>query len=71
MREKPQPDPVPSDDPPPHPAEPLQITTPLIQLRRMEPKFDSDDQRDFAREDEAALIALEEFEKTLRSLAPG
>jgi len=27
MREKPQPDPVPVDDPPPHPAEPLQIDT--------------------------------------------
>ena len=71
MREKPQPDPVPSDDPPPHPAEPLQITTPLIHLKRIEPKFDSEDQRDFVREEEAALIALEEFEKSLRVQPPG
>jgi len=82
MREKPQPDPVPLDDPPPHPAEPLQITTPVIELQslapgrsvkgtKIEPTFDSDDLRDFAREDENALVAIEEFEKMLREQPPG
>jgi len=30
MPEQPQPDRVPDDDPPPHPAEPLKITTPAV-----------------------------------------
>jgi hypothetical protein len=83
MREKPQPDPVPADDPPPHPAEPLQIDTPVIDIQdlehkpgpdtrvsnkglRIEPTIDSEDTRDLAREDEAALDALEKFEKSLK-----
>jgi hypothetical protein len=78
MREKPQPDPVPAEDPPPHPAEPLQITTPVIQLQapaparheKLEPTIDGD-LREFAREDEDALIAIEDFEKMLRHQAPG
>lgn len=36
MIEKPQPDPVPVDDPPPHPAEPLQISTPVIHMQDLE-----------------------------------
>lgn len=36
MTEKPQPDPVPADDPPPHPAEPLQIDTPVIAMQDLE-----------------------------------
>ena len=36
MKEKPQPDPVPTDDPPPHPAEPLQIDTPVIDIQDLE-----------------------------------
>jgi hypothetical protein len=71
MAEKPQPDPVPADEPPPHPAEPLQITTPVIRLGKMEPTIDDDDLRAFAEEDEKALVAVEEFEKMLRSQPPG
>jgi len=88
MREKPQPDPVPADEPPPHPAEPLQIDTPVIDIQdlehkpgpdtrvsnkgvRIEPKIDSSDIRDFAKEDEAALDAIEKFEKSLHRQLPG
>ena len=72
MREKPQPDPVPADDSPPHPAEPLQISTPVIRLHgRIEPTIDDDDLRAFAAADENALVAIEEFEKMLRSQPPG
>ena len=71
MRERPQPDPVPSDEPPPHPAEPLQISTPVIRLYgKIEPTIDDDDLRAFALEDENALVAIEAFEKTLRSQTP-
>lgn len=70
MSEKPQPDPVPIDDP--------QITTPVIEIQRMSnksvkiiPRMDGDDQRDFAREDEDALLALEQIEKSLRGQLPG
>ncbi|MEO8017459.1 MAG: hypothetical protein ABI769_06575 [Pseudomonadota bacterium] len=38
MAEKPQPDPVPEDEPPPHPAEPLQIDTPVIDMQDLEHK---------------------------------
>ena len=72
MAEKPQPDPVPTEEPPPHPAEPLQITTPVIRLHgKIEPTIDYDDLRAFAEEDENALIAIEEFEKMLRGQPPG
>ena len=88
MREKPQPDPVPTDDPPPHPAEPLQIDTPVIDMQDLEhkpapetrvsnkgvkiiPKLDSNDEHDFAKEDEDALLALEQIEKSLRGQLPG
>ena len=72
MREKPQPDPVPEDESPPHPAEPLQISTPVIRLHgKIEPTLDSDDLREFAREDEHAHAAIEEFEKLLRGQLPG
>lgn len=88
MAEKPQPDPVPVDDPPPHPAEPLQITTPVIDIQdlehkagpdtrvsnkgvRVEPRMDSSELRDFAREDEDAMLALEQIEKSIRGQLPG
>jgi hypothetical protein len=88
MPEKPQPDPVPADDPPPHPAEPLQITTPVIDIQdlehqpgpgtrvsnkgvRIEPRLDSEDVRDLAREDEDAMVALEQLEKSLAGQLPG
>jgi len=88
MAEKPQPDPVPSDDPPPHPAEPLQIDTPVIDMQDLEhkpgldtrvsnkgvkivPRMDSTDERDLAKEDEDALLALEQIEKSLRGQLPG
>jgi len=88
MDEKPQPDPVPVDDPPPHPAEPLQIYTPVIDMQDLEhqpgsdtrvsnkgvkvmPTMDSGEERDFAKEDEDALLALEQIEKSLRGQLPG
>jgi hypothetical protein len=88
MAEKPQPDPVPADDPPPHPAEPLQIDTPVIDIQDLEhkpggetrvsnkgvkivPRMDSAEERDFAKEDEDALVALEQIEKSLRGQLPG
>lgn len=80
MAEKPQPDPVPVDDPPPHPAEPLQITTPVIGIQdrrvsnkgvRVEPRMDSSELRDFAREDEDAMLALEQIEKSIRGQLRG
>jgi hypothetical protein len=77
MPEEPQPDPVPADEPPPHPAEPLQIDTPVIDTRaskkgaKIVPKLDSTDERDFEKEDEAALLALEQIEKSLRRQLPG
>lgn len=88
MVEKPQPDPVPLEDPPPHPAEPLQISTPVINMQdlehnpgpatrvsnkgvRVEPRMDVDDTRDIAKDDEDALIALEQIEKAIRGQLPG
>jgi len=85
----PKPDPV---DPPPHPAEPLQIETPVINMQDLEyvansrtrvsntgvriephiddPRIDEDAQRDLATEDEAAIEALEEFEKSIKNQPP-
>lgn len=87
--------PEPSDpvEPPPHPAEPLEIEslhieTPVIDIQdlehianadtrvsnkgvRVEPRMDALDDRDLAKEDEAALEALEEFEKSIRHQPPG
>jgi hypothetical protein len=88
MAEKPQPDPVPIDDPPPHPAEPLQISTPVINMQdlehnpgpttrvsnkgvRVEPRMDSEELRDLAKDDEDALVALEQIEKAIRGQLPG
>ena len=36
MTQRPQPDPVPVEEPPPHPAEPLQIDTPVIDIQDLE-----------------------------------
>ena len=88
MNEKPQPDPVPIEDPPPHPVEPLQIDTPIIDMQDLEhkpgadtrvsnkgvkviPRMDSADERDFMKEDEDALLALEQIEKSIRGQLPG
>ena len=38
---------------------------------KIEPKIDTLDERDFEKEDEAALEALEEFEKQLKQQPPG
>jgi hypothetical protein len=38
---------------------------------KVEPRIDSDDLRDFANEDEAAIKALEELEKQIKRQAPG
>ena len=37
---------------------------------KVEPRMNSDDERDLANEDEAALKALEEIEKSLRAQSP-
>lgn len=88
MVEEPQPDPVPAEEPPPHPAEPLQISTPIIDIRdpghkpgshmgvsnkghKTIPRMDSSDERDLAKEDEDALVALEKLEKSMRGQLPG
>jgi hypothetical protein len=88
MTEKPQPDPVPIDDPPPRPVEPLQIDTPVIDMQdlehqptadtrvsnkgvRIEPRLDKDDLHDLAKEDDEALVALEQLEKSLAGQLPG
>ncbi|HEV7606366.1 MAG TPA: hypothetical protein VGO61_03475 [Steroidobacteraceae bacterium] len=42
MSEKPQPDRVPDDETPPHPAEPLQIDTPVIDIQDLEHKPGTD-----------------------------
>jgi hypothetical protein len=38
---------------------------------KVEPRMDGDDERDLAKEDEAALKALEEIEKSLHGQPPG
>ncbi len=38
---------------------------------KVEPRIDNDDLRDFAKEDEAAIEALEELEKQLKQGPPG
>ena len=38
---------------------------------KVEPRIDSTDERDFAREDQAAIEALEELERSIRRQAPG
>jgi hypothetical protein len=87
MAENPKPDAPPGDEPPPHPAEPLETETPEIDIQdlehkpephtrvsnkgvKVEPRFSAQDERDFAREHEAAIAALEEFEKQLKQLPP-
>lgn len=77
MVEKPQPDPVPIDDPPPHPAEPLQIDTPVIDMQDLEHKPGPDTRVSnkgvkvvpSVKEDEDALRALEQIEKSLKRQA--
>jgi hypothetical protein len=59
MAEKPQPDPVPVEDPPPHPAEPLQLETPVIATMDKLAHHSR-------KEDEAAIAALERIEKSMR-----
>jgi hypothetical protein len=88
MTEKPQPDPVPVEDPPPKPVEPLQISTPVINMQdlgrnpgpdtrvpnkgvRVEPRMSIDDSSDPERDDEEALVALEQIEKAIRGQLPG
>ena len=71
MVEEPKPDPVPADEPPPHPAEPLQITTPVIQLDdKLAPTIDDRDLPVFPPEDLSAMAALEEFWKMIRTELP-
>jgi hypothetical protein len=87
MPQQPRPDPAPADEPPPHPAEPLQIETPVIDMQdlehiadsrtrvtnkgvRIEPHIDDADARDLENADEAAIEALEEFERRTRNQPP-
>ncbi len=39
MAQQPRPDPVPAEEPPPHPAEPLQIDTPVIDVPDLEQRL--------------------------------
>ena len=76
MSERPQPDRAPDEETPPHPAEPLQIDTPVIDIQglkgvKIAPHIDSTDDRDFAREDRGAIDAMQAFEKTLREQLSG
>jgi len=72
MVEEPKPEPVPAEEPPPHPAEPLQITTPVIQLDgKLAPTIDDHDLPAFPQEDLSAMSALEEFWKMIRTELPG
>jgi hypothetical protein len=82
MAEKPQPDPVPVEDPPPHPAEPLQLETPVIDMQDLEHQPGSATRvsnkgvritptmeklaHHSRKEDEAAIAALERLEKSMR-----
>ena len=79
MRERPHPTRIPSVDPlPGHTATP-QISTPVIDPHRrlpdvgvkITPRLDDEDQRDFAKEDEDALAALEQIERAMRGQMPG
>lgn len=87
MAQQPQPEPREPVEPPPHPAEPLQIETPVINMQdleyvanahtrvsnkgvKIEPTLDSEDARDLAAEDEAAIEALEELEKQMKDQPP-
>ena len=71
MSQQPRPEPPEPQEPPPHPAEPLQISTPVIRLHgRIEPTIDDDDLRAFAAADENALVAIEEFEKSIKNQPP-
>ncbi|HEU5135426.1 MAG TPA: hypothetical protein VFU13_09820 [Steroidobacteraceae bacterium] len=77
-----------SSGPDPADQEPLQISTPVIDMQdlehvagpatrvsnkgvRVEPRIDNADVRDFARDDEDALHALEEIEQALHGQLPG
>jgi hypothetical protein len=93
MPQQPRPEPPEPIEPLPHPTEPLQIETPVINMQdleyvatahtrvsnkgvRVEPRIGDepridDHGRDLAREDEAAIEALEEFEKSMKKLPPG
>jgi hypothetical protein len=88
MAQQPRPEPtVPEDEPPPHPAEPLQINTPVINVQdlahiansrtrvsnkgvKIEPTLNAVERRRLEKEDEAAIEALEEFEKQIRRQPP-
>lgn len=77
MRERPHPTRIPSVDP--LPGHTPQISTPVIDPERrlpdvsvkITPRLDNEDQRDFAKEDEDALAALEQIERAMRGQMPG
>lgn len=82
MTEKPQPDPVPVEDPPPHPAEPLKLETPVIDMQDLEHQPSAGTRvsntgvkitpslerlaHRSAKQDEEAIAALERIEKSMR-----
>lgn len=88
MAQQPRPEPtIPDDESPPHPAEPLQINTPVIHMQdlehiansrtrvsnkgvKIEPTLNESDRRNLEKEDEAAIEALEAFEKQVRRQPP-
>jgi hypothetical protein len=60
MTERPQPDPVPVEDPPPHPAEPVKLETPVIDL----PDMQSGTR--IGKDDEDAINAMEQLERSMK-----
>jgi hypothetical protein len=61
MSERPQPDPVPVEDPPPHPAEPVKLETPVIDVENLELESGRTE-----KDDEAAIDAMEQLEQSLK-----
>lgn len=81
MHEKPHPDRDPDNEvPSPHLGEPPQIDTPVIDMQnlervtsqgvRVEPTIDNASLRDFAKDDEAALAAIEKLDRSLGEQLP-
>ncbi len=64
MTERPQPDPVPVEDPPPHPAEPVKLETPVIDLPELQLRMDG--RARGHEDDEAAIDAMEQLEQSLK-----
>jgi hypothetical protein len=85
MTERPQPEPVPVEDPPPHPVEPVKLETPVIELPELKLKPRLADRlahkgervapsmdgtgHDHKKEDEEAINAMERLERSMKEHA--